>query len=140
MRSRSERCPDDLVEMVIHLAETGGGHVLGMPFDVQAARATLTYVSDARAAVDVARQLVQKLEDDLVQARSRVTDPTFALYTALRRLVNTDAGNKLAPAYEQMKSMVRNRPRRPSGRKAGATSAQPVAPKAPSNDGASVKP
>jgi hypothetical protein len=52
------------------------------------------------------------MEDDMLQQRATVADPAFAIYTALRRLVKTKAGNSLAPAYEQMKSIVKNRPRK----------------------------
>lgn len=121
MRDRSARCPDALVELVCHLAEQNGGNVLGMAFDATTARATLASVSKAQTAIRVARQLLQRMEDDVTQQRIKVADPTFALYTALRRLVNTESGNALKPAYEQMKQIVKNRPRRTRGTKSGSS-------------------
>jgi hypothetical protein len=127
MQKRSELCPDALVEMLAHLSEQSGGHVLGMPFDAAEARAVLAKVSATKTAIGVARQLVQRLEDDLVQQRITVADPAFALFTALRRLVNTKAGNKLAAAYAQMKQIVKDRPRKSRKKKATAeTPAQPA--------------
>jgi hypothetical protein len=55
------------------------------------------------------------------QKRATVADPSFAIYTALRRLVNTKAGNALLPAYAQMQSIVKNRPRRVRPKKGGAS-------------------
>jgi hypothetical protein len=119
---RNAICPDALIEMLAHLAEQSGGHVLGMPFDAAEARAVLAKVSATKTAIGVARQLVQRLEDDLVQQRATVADPAFALFTALRRLVNTKAGNKLAAAYAQMKQIVKDRPRKSRKKKAAAES------------------
>ena len=112
MKSRNQNVPDELVEMVSHLAEQGNGSVLGMPFDAAQARATLTQTSSARTNISVGQQTLQRMEDDMIQQRATVADPTFAIYTALRRLVKTKSGNSLAPAYEQMKAIVKNRPRR----------------------------
>jgi hypothetical protein len=124
LRKRNENVPDALVDMVIHLADENAGHVLGMPYDTHEARAALAEVSALRTAIAVARQLLQRLEDESVQRRIAVADPTFALYTALRRLVNTPAGNALKPAYSQMQSIVKNRPRKSRSKKA-APPAQP---------------
>lgn len=125
--------------MVSHLAEQGNGSVLGMPFDASTASATLTQTSDTQTAISVGRQTLQRMEDDMLQQRATVADPAFAIYTALRRLVKTKSGNALAPAYEQMKSIVKNRPRKSRAKKPAeeatstATTATPVvtAPAAP---------
>jgi hypothetical protein len=113
LRARNEIVPDALVELVSHLAEQGNGSILGVPFDAAAARATLDQTSDARTAILVGKQLLARMEDDLLQRRTTVADPVFALYVALRRLVKTKAGNPLAPAYAEMKAIVKNRPRKP---------------------------
>jgi hypothetical protein len=139
LRSRNARVPNELVEMVSHLAEEGNGSVLGMPFDATTASATLTQTSDTQTAISVGRQTLQRMEDDMLQQRATVADPAFAIYTALRRLVKTKTGNALAPAYEQMKSIVKNRPRKSRAKKPAeeaastATTATPVvaAPAAP---------
>jgi hypothetical protein len=110
LRSSNAKVPDALVELVCHLAEQSGGNVLGMPYDATQVRATLANVASARTAVAAAQLLLQRMDDELLQQRASVADPTFAIYTALRRLVRTPAGNALAPAYEQMKSIVKNRP------------------------------
>jgi hypothetical protein len=120
LRGRNEIVPDELVEMVSHLAEQGNGSVLGMPFDAAAARATLAQASTTRTTISVGRQTLQRMEDDMIQQRISVADPAFAIYTALRRLVKTKAGNSLAPAYEQMKAIVKNRPRKPRSKTAKA--------------------
>jgi hypothetical protein len=112
LRARNENVPDKLIEMVSHLASEGGGSVLGMPFDATTASATLSQTSATQTAISVGRQTLQRMEDDMLQQRATVADPAFAIYTALRRLVKTKAGNSLAPAYEQMKSIVKNRPRK----------------------------
>jgi hypothetical protein len=115
--------------MVSHLAQQGGGSILGMPFDATAASATLTQTSDTRTAISVGRQTLQRMEDEMIQQRATVADPAFAIYTALRRLVKTKAGNTLAPAYEQMKSIVKNRPRKVRKKKTTEpTSAAPTTP------------
>jgi hypothetical protein len=121
LRGRNENVPDQLIEMVSHLAEQGGGNVLGMPFDATAARATLAQASDTQTSISVGRQTLQRMEDDMLQQRVTVADPAFAIYTALRRLVKTKAGNALSPAYEQMKSIVKNRPRKSRAKKTGGT-------------------
>jgi hypothetical protein len=112
MASRSSRCPDELITLVSQLAEQSGGTVAGMPYDAQAAKDGLTQVSSLRTQLSVARQLVQRLEDEVVQTRISVVDPTFAIYAALRRLTKTAKGNALLPAYEQMQLALKNRPRR----------------------------
>jgi hypothetical protein len=117
LAGRSARCPDTLVTLVSQLATDGGGNVLGMPYDVQAAKDGLTQVSSLQTQLSVARQLVQRLEDEVVQTRVSVADPTFAIYTALRRLTKTAKGNALLPAYQQMAEAVKNRPRRTRGPK-----------------------
>jgi hypothetical protein len=142
LQKRNEICPDALIEMLAHLAEQNGGHVLGMPFDAKQARAALTKVSATKTALGIARQLVQRLEDDQVQQRIVVADPAFALFTALRRLVNTETGNKLAPAYAQMKQIVKNRPRksRGSSRSDANKKAAPAPAATPAKSEPSVKP
>jgi len=127
LRSRSERVPDQLIEMISDLAEQNGGQILGMSFDAAAARTTLTQTSATRTQISTAKQLTQKMEDDMIQQRTAVADPTFAIFTALRRLVNTKSGNSLAPAYEQMKTIVKDRPRTPRKKKT-ATTATATAP------------
>jgi hypothetical protein len=127
LRSRSERVPDQLIEMISDLAEQNGGEVLGMAFDAAQARTTLAQTSATRTQVSTAKQLTQKMEDDMIQQRVAVADPTFAIFTALRRLVNTKSGNSLAPAYEQMKTIVKDRPRTPRKKKT-ATTATATAP------------
>ena len=112
MGSRSARCPDELIQLVCQLVMQSGGSVLGMTYDVQAAKGALTQVGDLQTQLAVARQLVKRLEDEVVQTRNNVADPTFAFYTALRRLVKTAKGNSLLPAFEQMQQAVKNRPRR----------------------------
>ena len=121
LRGRNEIVPDPLVEMICHLAEQGGGTVLGMPFDAAAARATLAQTSATRTTISVGRQTLQRMEDDMIQQRATVADPAFAIYTSLRRLVKTKAGNSLSPAYEQMKAIVKDRPRKPRKRGKGKT-------------------
>jgi hypothetical protein len=130
LRSRSERVPDQLIEMISDLAEQNGGQILGMSFDAAAARTTLTQTSATRTQISTAKQLTQKMEDDMIQQRTAVADPTFAIFTALRRLVNTKSGNSLAPAYEQMKTIVKDRPRTPRKKKT-ATTATATAPAPP---------
>ena len=124
LRSRNALVPDQLVEIISQLAEQGNGTVLGMPYDVATASATLTQTSNTRTAVNVGRQTLQRMEDDMLQQRTTIADPTFAIYTALRRLVKTKAGNALSPAYEQMKTIVKNRPRK--SRKKAADAAEPA--------------
>jgi hypothetical protein len=115
VQARSARCPDELIQLVIQTATSGGGSVLGMAFDVTAAKTALTQVGSLEDQLSVARQLVQRLEDEVVQTRVSVADPAFAIYTALRRLTKTPAGNALLPVYEQMQLAVKNRPRRTRG-------------------------
>jgi hypothetical protein len=112
LRASNARVPDELIEMVSHLAQQGGGSVLGTAFDATTASATLTQTSGTRTAISVGRQTLQRMEDDMLQQRATIADPAFAIYTALRRLVKTKAGNALAPAYAQMKTIVKNRPRK----------------------------
>ncbi|MGO8999128.1 MAG: hypothetical protein ACLQVI_37860 [Polyangiaceae bacterium] len=134
LRSRNALVPDQLVEMISQLAEQGNGTVLGMPYDVATASATLTQTSNTRTAVNVGRQTLQRMEDDMLQQRTTIADPTFAIYTALRRLVKTKAGNALSPAYEQMKSIVKNRPRKSRAKKtdeAASTAPASTPPSAP---------
>jgi hypothetical protein len=107
--------------MIAHLAEQGGGSVLGMQFDAAAARTTLGQTNDTQTSISVGRQTLQRMEDDMLQQRATVADPAFAIYTALRRLVKTKAGNALAPAYEQMQSIVKNRPRKSRAKKTAGT-------------------
>jgi hypothetical protein len=121
LQSRNERVPDELIEMVSHLAEQGGGTILGMSFDTATASSVLAQTSTAQTQISVARQLLQRMEDDMVQQRATVADPTFAIYTALRRLVKTKSGNALTPAYEQMQAIVKNRPRRSRAKKTAET-------------------
>jgi hypothetical protein len=128
LRSRNEIVPDQLIEMITHLAEQGNGSVLGMPFDTAAASATLTQTSNTQTAIGVGRQTLQRMEDDMLQQRVAVADPAFAIYTALRRLVKTKAGNSLAPAYEQMKSIVKNRPRKSRAKKPEETTSTAATP------------
>jgi hypothetical protein len=127
LKSRSDKVPDQLIEMISDLAEQNGGQVLGMAFDAATARTTLTQTSATRTQISTAKQLTQKMEDDMIQQRVAVADPAFAIFTALRRLVNTKAGNSLAPAYEQMKTIVKDRPRTPRKKKT-ATTATATAP------------
>jgi hypothetical protein len=129
LRSRSDKVPDQLIEMISSLAEQNGGKVLGMPFDAATARATVTQTRATKTQISTAKQLTQKMEDDMIQQRVAVADPAFAIFTALRRLVNTKSGNSLAPAYEQMKTIVKNRPRTPRKKKA-TTTATATAPSA----------
>ena len=128
LRGRNEIVPDKLIEMVSHLAEQGNGSVLGMPFDTAAASATLSQTSATQTAIGVGRQTLQRMEDDMLQQRATVADPAFAIYTALRRLVKTKAGNSLAPAYEQMKSIVKNRPRKSRAKKPEETTSNAATP------------
>jgi hypothetical protein len=109
---RSARCPDELIQLVSQLAQQSGGNVAGMAYDPTAATNTLTQVSDFQTQLSLARQLVQRLEDEVVQTRVSLADPTFAIYTALRRLTKTTSGNALLPAYQQMQLAVKNRPRK----------------------------
>jgi hypothetical protein len=127
LKGRNRLVPDQLVEMICHLAEQNGGQVLGMAYDAAQARATLAQTSAARTHISVTRQLLQRMEDDMIQQRATVADPSFAVYTALRRLVNTKMGNHLSPAYEQMKQIVKNRPRTPR-KKVAKAAAGTVAP------------
>jgi hypothetical protein len=121
LKGRNDRVPDQLIEMISDLAEQNGGKVLGIPFDAATARATLTQTSATRVQIGTTKQLTQKMEDDMIQQRATVADPAFAIFTALRRLVNTKSGNSLAPAYEQMKTIVKDRPRTPRKKKATTT-------------------
>jgi hypothetical protein len=123
LRSSNAMVPDELVAMVSHLAEQGNGSVLGMPFDATSASATLSETSATKTAISVGRQTLQRMEDDMLQQRATVADNAFAIYTALRRLVKTKSGNSLAPAYEQMKTIVKNRPRK-SRKKTDETSSE----------------
>jgi hypothetical protein len=132
LKGRNDRVPDQLIEMISDLAEQNGGKVLGIPFDAATARATLTQTSATRVQIGTTKQLTQKMEDDMIQQRATVADPAFAIFTALRRLVNTKAGNSLAPAYEQMKTIVKDRPRTPRKKK-DTTTATASAP-APQGD------
>jgi hypothetical protein len=126
VRARNERAPDELLELLCHLAEQNGGQLLGMSFDPVQARATLAETSAARTQIGVTRQLLQRMEDDMIQQRATVADRGFAIFMALRRLVMTTEGNSLSPAYEQMKQIVRDRPRktRKKAAKAVATKAR----------------
>ena len=131
LQSRNADTPDSLIEMVSHLAEQGGGSVAGIPFDAATARAMLAQTSTTRTTISVGRQTLQRMEDDMIQQRATVADPAFAIYTALRRLVKTKSGNALTPAYEQMKAIVKNRPRRsrvkkPDDESTAAASPTPV--------------
>ena len=117
LQSRNESVPDELVELMCQLADQGGGQILGTPFDAAATRATLAQTSTTRSQVGIGRQALQRVEDDMIQKRATVADPTFAMYASLRRLVNTKAGNSLLPAYTQMKAIVKNRPRKRRAKK-----------------------
>jgi hypothetical protein len=128
LRSRNARVPNELVEMVSHLSSVGNGSILGMPFDATTASATLSQTSATQTAISVGRQTLQRMEDDMLQQRATVADPAFAIYTALRRLVKTKAGNSLAPAYEQMKSIVKNRPRKSRAKKPEETTSNAATP------------
>jgi hypothetical protein len=112
LQGRNENAPDELIEMIAQLAQQGGGTVLGIPFDATTALATLAQTSATRTSISVGQQTLQRMEDDMIQQRATAADPAFAIYTALRRLVKTKSGNALAPAYAQMKSIVKNRPRK----------------------------
>ena len=131
LRSRNEIVPDQLIEMIAHLAEQGGGSVAGIPFDATQARATLAKASTARTTISVGRQTLQRMEDDMIQQRATAADPAFAIYTALRRLVGTKGGNSLTPAYEQMKAIVKNRPRKSRAKKADEDTAVAAASPSP---------
>lgn len=141
LKGRNDRVPDQLIEMISDLAEQNGGKVLGIPFDAATARATLTQTSATRVQIGTTKQLTQKMEDDMIQQRATVADPAFAIFTALRRLVNTKSGNSLAPAYEQMKTIVKDRPRTPRKKKASTTaSATAPAPQASATATATPQP
>jgi hypothetical protein len=141
LKGRNDRVPDQLIEMISDLAEQNGGKVLGIPFDAATARATLTQTSATRVQISTTKQLTQKMEDDMIQQRATVADPAFAIFTALRRLVNTKSGNSLAPAYEQMKTIVKDRPRTPRKKKASTTaSATAPAPQASATATATPQP
>jgi hypothetical protein len=128
VQNRNQTAPDALIEMICHLAEQGGGSVLGMPFDAAQARTTLAQANEARTSISVARQTLQRMEDDMIQQRATAADPAFAIYASLRRLVKTKAGNSLAPAYEQMKAIVKNRPRKRRNKTAAAKGATATPP------------
>jgi hypothetical protein len=106
-RSSSQHVPDALIELVATHAENNSGAVAGLPFDGAAARVALTQVSTAQAAVRAARQFAQRVEDDATQGRATVADRTFAVYSALRRLVRTPEGAALKDTYDQMHTVVR---------------------------------
>jgi hypothetical protein len=134
LRGRNDRVPDQLIEKICDLADQNGGTVLGMPFDAATARTTLAQASTIRAQISAAKQLAQRLEDDMAQQRVAVADPAFAIFTSLRRLVKTKAGNSLATAYEQMKSLVKKRKKKATATDASVTTtpaAATVQPSAP---------
>jgi hypothetical protein len=126
LESRSRIVPDALIQKMIQIATNNGGLVAGMPFDVDAANAALTNVSKAKAAADASRTIAQKLVDDSVQQRVVVADRTFAVYRALGRLVKTPEGNSLLRTYEEMTTVVKNRPRIARKKKTAAASATPA--------------
>jgi hypothetical protein len=130
LRNRNEMVPDQLVEMIIHLADQNDGQILGMSFDAATARTTLAQTSAAQTQINVARQLLLRMEDDMIQQRATVADPSFAIFSALRRLVKTKSGNSLTPAYDQMKAIVKNRPRRTRAKKTTEPATTTTAPKA----------
>jgi hypothetical protein len=131
LRSRSRSVPDTLIQMVIQLATKNGGQVAGIPFDVDAAQATLAQVSDAEASAGTSRTIAQKLEDGSLQQRIVVADRVFAIYRALGRLVKTPEGNSILGTYEEMTSTVRNQPRLRRKKAAEASSASPSTETAP---------
>jgi hypothetical protein len=138
LEARSRNVPDALIQKMIQIASNNGGLVAGMPFDVDAATAALSNVSNAVAAADSSRTIAQKMVDSSVQQRVVVADRTFAIYRALERLVKTPEGNSLLRTYEDMASTVKNRPRVPRKKKttepsaSNATAPEPTAPPAPS--------
>jgi hypothetical protein len=117
LQSRNEIVPDELIELICHLADQGNGSILGIPFDATTARTTLAQTSATRTALSVGRQTLQRMEDDMLQTRATVADPAFAIYRSLPRLSKTKKGNALAPAFEQMKAIVKNRPRKRRNKK-----------------------
>ena len=123
LEARSASVPDALIKKMIQIATKNGGVVAGMPFDVDAATATLTQVSDSQAAIDSSRTIAQKMRDSALQQRVQVADHAFGIYRALDRLVKTPEGNALLGTYEEMASTVRNRPRLPRKKTAAKASA-----------------
>jgi len=133
LRNRNEMVPDQLVEMLCHLADQNNGQILGMSFDAATARTVLAQTSTAQTQISVARQLLQRMEDDAIQQRATVADPSFAIFSALRRLVNTKSGNSQTPAYVQMKAIVKNRPRKTRVKRTAETATATTAPEATAN-------
>jgi hypothetical protein len=106
-KSLSRNVPDKFIELVADLATQSGGSVAGIPFDAAAATATLTYVSEAQKIVDAAQGFALRVSDDSVQRRTSVSNDSFAVYSALGRLVRTTKGKPLRQKYEEMQRLVR---------------------------------
>jgi hypothetical protein len=110
-KSLSRNVPDKFIELVADLANQSGGSVAGIPFDAAAATAALTYVSGAQKIVAAAQGLALHVSDDSIERRTTVANDSFAVYSALGRLVRTTKGKPLRQKYEEMQSLVRQ-PRR----------------------------
>ncbi len=94
-KSLSRNVPDKFIELVADLANQSGGSVAGIPFDAAAATATLTYVSEAQKIVAAAEGLALHVSDDSIERRTAVANESFAVYSALGRLVRTAMGKSL---------------------------------------------
>ena len=103
----SNRVPDALIERMAALAAKNGGSVLGIAFDVEAARQTLAYASACNAVIDAAHGLIRMISDDVLRRRIRVAQSAFAIYGAMRRLVTTNEGKHLAPSFEELQALMR---------------------------------
>jgi hypothetical protein len=106
-KSLSRNVPDKFIELVAEVATQGGGSVAGIPFDAAAATATLTYVSDAQKIADAAQGLALRVTDDAIQRRTAVANESFAVYSAMGRIVRTTKGKPLRQKYEEMQRLVR---------------------------------
>ena len=131
--SQSIRVPDALIERVADLAEQGGGTVLGISFDVDAARQTLAYSRACRAVIAAARSFARMISDDVLRQRVVVAQRAFAIYGAMGRLVQTGEDKRLIAPYEELQTLVRAERRRTRAAKAKTDAKANVTP-TPSTD------
>jgi len=142
LKARGTAVPDDVIELLVNLAEQHGGEIAGVPFDARAARECLARAKHARDVAKAARRLSMRAVSDALQNLALVGDEAMGMVLMLDRKVRSPKALAFKEANDQIRASMRKqgRSRKVAQKKAASTTSPTNPPHNGVSNGTVVKP
>lgn len=131
------RAPSAFMELVVAMAEDGGGNVAGVSIDATATRDAMAKAARLRVGAAAARAVARYLEQEALDLASGFAQRALSATTSLEALARTPEGRSYAAKAAELRAAARSAHRRVGSKRAKAAADTTTT---PSNGAAVVKP